>query len=521
MGTPSLPTIGEPDWGTPLNDYLTNVVMAEANQADTAITAHVANSPPDPHGDRAYALGLVSPIINGADKPGGFVELDNTGHIPATFIPPGANPDSFFDVVRDYLPGGVIQAATADVSTYVQQALDDCNTAGGGVAWFGDGTYAIGTTLRVYPNTHLLLTPGAVFTRVLGSAGTYPVYMAANYDSSSTASGDGNISISGGAWNFATQSSSGAIFALAAGTSVTIRDTILTMLPGNPAAIVAGCTDVNFRNVQFYAAAPSGTRTAYTSNPPAVRVESVSSTVLNNLPPAWEVSGSANYGLACSGVRIDACDVTAATASDSSGAFTVVNGIAGTTVAVSGSYHNGIMVTGCTAPGFPGNAVNAVNWNTASVVGNIFNVSGGMVLSQSWVPSGAPAGTSVVSAANTPPAVAPTWQQLDLYGPWVKTGSGVNGFWCKMTEGGDLMLAWDISPDDHYNPGLITRLPVGTWPSTDVNLDTGWSGNPNPRGYPDFNPVILVLSNGQVYAATTGNGNLEMFGTAVIPQGPM
>lgn len=90
MTTPaqSLPQDGASDWGDTLNSYITNVIVDNMSTTAQNLANHEANDPADPHGDRAYALQLVLPITQNADKPGGFVELNSAGMIPSQFLPP-------------------------------------------------------------------------------------------------------------------------------------------------------------------------------------------------------------------------------------------------------------------------------------------------------------------------------------------------------------------------------------------------------------------------------------------------
>src|SRR6185312_8285935 len=96
----ALPSVGDSNWGTPLNQYIITVVLAQANAAAASIASHAAGS--DPHGDRAYALGLVAPLTVGVNGPNGFLQLTNIGKIPNGVLPAGGGRTSTFDVVKDY-----------------------------------------------------------------------------------------------------------------------------------------------------------------------------------------------------------------------------------------------------------------------------------------------------------------------------------------------------------------------------------------------------------------------------------
>src|SRR6185437_12792021 len=75
-GIMALPSTGDSNWGVPLNSFITNVVLAEANAAAASIATHVAAG--DPHGDRAYAQQLLSPLTSGVNGPNGFLQLSST-----------------------------------------------------------------------------------------------------------------------------------------------------------------------------------------------------------------------------------------------------------------------------------------------------------------------------------------------------------------------------------------------------------------------------------------------------------
>ena len=200
----SLPNTGDSNWGSPLNDYITNVVLAEANTAEANIASHQVAG--DPHGDRAYALALVAPLTSGVNGPNGFLQLNSIGKIPTAQLPPGGGRTSAFDVVKDY--SAPVNGTAA--SSFIQSALNDCGTAGGGEVWVGDGTFGIDVTLYVPSNVWLHLSPGATMTRIIhGGSGLAPVYMVANFNGAVSSTGSGNILIQGGTWVFDSQPAAG------------------------------------------------------------------------------------------------------------------------------------------------------------------------------------------------------------------------------------------------------------------------------------------------------------------------
>lgn len=504
MTTPALPATGQVNWGGPLNSYISQVVMATANLAEQTITAHQVAS--DPHGDRAYALSLVQPLTSGLNKPGGLLQLDSTGRVPSALAPAGGGRSSTFDVIKDY--GAPVNGVT-DAAPAIQKALNDAATAGGGEVWVGDGSFALGSTLVIGANTWLHLSPGTVMQRIAGSSGTVPSQMLVNYTSTSTA-GNGNVMVTGGEWNFASQTLTGQPLAFAAGTFVQLSDIAIVMLPGCPGIVVAGCTSVSIDNVMFTAAAPANARSSYTSGPPAIRVESVASTVLPGLPPAWtsSSSGSAYYQKACSAVDIQSCAILAQTAADSSGLFSVVNGIAGTYTPVASSYHS-VAVTHCYAPALPGNGVSAVNWVQQMITGNMFLVTGsGVPVATSWNPSAAPAVAWIVNSENAPPAVPDTWHSLAP----MNTGYGIpsGGFaMYRMTSDNTVRLSFSISTTNKsnvvgFNQIVKTALPAAYRPKSNHYFAIGtnnlalWGAGSTPNNE-SAQAVGQLSSNGFVY----------------------
>lgn len=383
-----LPATGDSNWGTPLNSYITTVVLAQANAAAASIASHQAAG--DPHGDRAYALSIVAPLTSGVNGPNGFLQLNSIGKIPNGVLPAGGGRTSAFDVVKDY--SAPVNGTSA--STQIQNALNDAGTSGGGEVWVGDGNFGIDSTLYVPSNVWLHLSPGAVMTRIVNAgSGLPPVYMVANFNGSVSGSGASNILVEGGKWVFDAQATAGVPMAFVNGDSILMRNTSIRALAQSPAVLVAGCTNVGCDEVQFSSATPGGARSAYTSSPPAVRIEVAGSGVIAGLNAGMYTNAG------CTSVRVRNCAITGATASDGTGAYTVFNGIAGTTAATASVFHQNIVVSGNTSVGFPANAVNAVNWQTMGVTGNQFSLNNGQDAVSTWNPS-APGSSNQVVANN-------------------------------------------------------------------------------------------------------------------------
>jgi hypothetical protein len=385
-----LPNTGDSNWGVPLNQYIVNVVLAQANSAAASIASHAAAS--DPHGDRAYALGLVAPLTSGVNGPNGFLQLNSIGKIPNGVLPAGGGRTAAFDVVKDY---SAPTNGTTDAASAIQSALNDCGTLGGGEVWVGDGNFALGSTLYIPSGVWLHLSPGATMTRIVNSgSGVAPAYMAANFNGSTSSSGSGNILIEGGKWVFDGPSAAGVPFAFVGGDSIVVRDTSVRTLAQNAGILFAGCTNSSARGVQFSTGSPASGRSAYLSSPPAVRIETAASSVIAGLNAAI-YSGSG-----CSNITIGACSITGATASDGTGLYTVFGGIAGTTAAVSSSFHTNIQVLANSAVALPASGVYATNWQTTIITNNQLNLNNGSAAVTSWSPS-APSGVSQVIANNS------------------------------------------------------------------------------------------------------------------------
>lgn len=384
-----LPSTGDSNWGVPLNQYILNVVLAQANSAAASIASHAAAS--DPHGDRAYALGIVAPLTSGVNGPNGFLQLNNIGKIPNGVLPAGGGRTAAFDVVKDY---SAPTNGVTDASTAIQSALSDCGTLGGGEVWVGDGNFAIGSALYIPSNVWLHLSPGATMTRIVGGGGTAPAYMLANFNGASSGSGSGNILVEGGKWVFDGPSAAGIPMAFVGGDSIMVRGTSIRTLAGSAPILFAGCTNCAASEVQFSTATPASARSAYLSSPPAVRVETAASSVISGL------NAAIYSGAGCTNIAVRGCSITGATASDGTGLYTAIGGIAGTTAAVASSFHNNIQVLANSAVALPASGVYATNWQTTIITNNQLSLNNGSAAVTSWNPS-SPSPSSQVIANNS------------------------------------------------------------------------------------------------------------------------
>lgn len=172
----TLPTDGQLNWGDPLNSAI-STVDNDALNALSNIANHTANSPADPHGDRAFAQSLVSPITSGTNQANGYVKLDGTGHIPANLIS-GTTAGGLYTNVYDAVGQFGMFTGSSDTSVKLQNALNAAANAGGGIVYVGPGTYSLGDYVVIGNNTWLLLAEGCVLQRIQGA--TNPPYMISN-----------------------------------------------------------------------------------------------------------------------------------------------------------------------------------------------------------------------------------------------------------------------------------------------------------------------------------------------------
>jgi hypothetical protein len=402
----SLPSTGSTNWGIPLNDFIQNVVLAEATLAEQTITTHQTAN--DPHGDRAFAQSLVEPITSGVNQPNGYVVLGPTGRLPTSIIPTGGGRTDTIDVVADFqTPVSATFAGIVDCSTALNNALSATAAAGGGEVWCGGGFYGIGETLVIPANTWLHLAPGAVFVRIIGSGGTAPNFMATNFSPSPVSppqtSGAGNILVQGGVWNYQNAGQGGSAMAFADASFIEVSQTAIQPIGNTSAIVFAGITGATCRDVEFQYPAPALSRASYLS--PAIQL-----TVTQDLS---QIPASITANAPCMGVSISSCASVSVTASDSTGPYTAVNGLVGSISSDSGVYHTGIGINGCYSNAFPGNALNGLNWSEANVLGNVFNFNDGVLLNLTWSPVTPPANTNI-----TPDF----WHPITLDSGWTVEG---------------------------------------------------------------------------------------------------
>lgn len=274
----TLPVDGQSNWGDELNAAVTQA-DTDALAAQTSINNHAANSPPDPHGDRAFSQSLVTPITSGVNGPNGYLKLNGSGQVPSNLISGGLF-TNVYDVVSTY---GASNNGSTNASVQIQSALTAAASAGGGVVWVPDGTYAINTPLLIGAGTWLQLAPNATIRRISGAS--IPFWMVTNFASSNTTLNSPNagpIIITGGTFDAvgtAGLTAQCTPIMMIQSQQTIISDVNINNVANNPAIELNGCENSFLQNVVF-----TGTGTG-SPTVPAIRLNTTASgTTVSGLP---------------------------------------------------------------------------------------------------------------------------------------------------------------------------------------------------------------------------------------------
>lgn len=365
-----LPQNGQQNWGTPLNADIQN---DEANIANlqTSTSQHANNIPNDPHGDRAFTTGLVSPITTGLNQAPvqglslGLVQLTPQGKIPLNLVPTGAGLTNYIDAIPDFN----VPTNGAPASTALNAALQAANAGGGGIVWVGSGQFGIDQPLVIYQNTWLMCSPGAVFTRILTT--TAPTALLQNYSFNVVPVG-GNIRVSGGLWNVANLAQTGVAFSFVATSSVLLQDlAVVANNNGNsPAGELFGCNNVTIDNVSVTAAAPAVTGRTNQALP-LWRIEECNSGNKPGLP------SSVYAGQECTNIILRGCNLTPSNPwpADTYGTYSAFTSFLGTKGSVvNGARHINInVIGGCYATALATAGIEVKNWSNTTVTDCDFN----------------------------------------------------------------------------------------------------------------------------------------------------
>lgn len=450
-----LPNQGDLNWAGPLNDYILNTVGAEADSAHSLIVTHESTS--DPHGDRAFASGLITGITSQYGVANGVAQLGGDGRLKSTQAPPGGGVTNFYDVILDF---GAKGNGTNDDASAINAALSAAAGAGGGEVWVPDGNFAIGASLVIGANTWLRLSPGAKISRIANP--TPPSTMLANYTPTTTPA-VGNIRVTGGQWDAFNGSIVQAcnVFSFFDAGFCLFEQTKIIGPENSTAILLAGCSGVVIDKIQFSGIAPAHSRAFYTTS--CVRIEPSNSSVIAGLLPATYT------GAGCSLIAINNCIETASTASDGSGAYTKYNFLAATFV--SGVTHSNLSFNFNYANGLATNALSPSTWSTTTLVGNQFTNSGASINVTGI--------TNLQATTNSPGTgtVSSGWTALTLQNGWSSVTGEMKPSY-RITPTGDTEIAGVMSGGSANSNTIIATLPSGLYnTSTACRLSLTQSGS--------------------------------------------
>jgi hypothetical protein len=387
------PTSGQTNWDTPLNAALTQI-DTDATNALTNISNHAANSPADPHGDRAYASSLVTPITSGTNLPNGYVKLDGTGHIPASLIS-GTSAGGMYTNVYDAVGLYGMTPGSTDSSTQLQNALNAAKNAGGGLVWVGAGTFSLANYVVIGNNTWLLLSEGTILQRIQGV--TNPPYLISNVQFGTTNTPSTSFKISGGKFDaVGTQNLTSActpIFMIQA-SKVEVRDVWINNVYNNPAIELNGVTVARLDWLHFTGAGSNAAQPTV----PAIRINT-------------STTSTTPTGLASSIYNNAVCQTVKITDSET-GPFT------GTTFGTYGSFcasdltssfkSKDITVTACSTAYNSNNStpVNTSQWQNFNIDNCNFNETANSITGSQWqnmtLKNGYTVGNSAGNSGYTP-----------------------------------------------------------------------------------------------------------------------
>lgn len=441
-----LPSQGDQNWAAPLNDYIVNTVGAEADSAHSLIVTH--ESSVDPHGDRAFASGLVTSITSNYGIPNGVAQLGGDGRLKSTQSPPGGGVTNFYDVILDF---GAVGNGTHDDAAAMNAALAAAAGAGGGEVWVPSGVFAVGASLVIGANTWLHLSPGAKIVRIANP--TPPSTMLANY-TTSTLPALGNIHVSGGQWDALNSSIVQAcnVFSFFNAGFCLVEQTKINGPENSSGILLAGVTALNVDSVQFSGVAPTHSR-GFNASTACIRIEPSNSSVVAGLLPG------AYSGLGCSLVSVTRCIQVAATTTDGSGPFTKYNYLLATYV--TGVTHSNIVAAFNYGNGFALNSLNPSSWSTVTVVGNQFTNSGTSINITGI--------TNLQATSNSPGtgAIISGWTALSLQNGWGPINGEMQPSY-RVTPSGDTEIAGVMSGGSANSNTIIATLPAGFY-----NTSTG------------------------------------------------
>jgi hypothetical protein len=431
---PSLPFDGQTAWGDILNTYLTSL-SAQATSTQTTLQNHAANSPTDPHGDRAYAQTLVSPFTTGLNTANGLVKLNGSGTIPPALITASSAIGGMYSAVVDAVSMfGVTAGTNTDQSAALQSAMNYVAGLGGGIVYIGPGTFSVANPVYIGSNTWVLMSRGTTIQRIPGSPNA--PYIFTNIQLTSTSTPANNVKITGGkldAVGSFTVSTSCTLIELFQGSSHVVDNVSFYAPFSNSHAIefngVAGGTVSNcaFGGVQSNSSPPSNSAILInysgSSNSPA----GLNATLYNNQQ--------------CYVITVNDNNVTLLSGGNSYGTYGCLVGsdvsnsssISPTVVTITG---NTFGVPAQNGPVY----VNSASWNNVTASGN------------SWGNGDGTSG-SIFS-----PIPFDSWIESSLNSGW-SNASGGYPLQYKLSQDGTLTLIGYINVNGSNPTGTITTLP--------------------------------------------------------------
>jgi hypothetical protein len=164
---------------------------------------------------------------------------------------------NFYDIVRDF--GAV--ANETDSRAKIQNALNAARDAQGGIVYIPTGDWNLGGGLRIYSNTHLMLSPRANIRKMYsGASMLWNGDSGANYPEYD---GQINITVTGGTWDargtaFPTTPEN--IFSFAHSQNLTIKDITFRNVAGYHAIEINSTKNAFVQNCRFLGFVDTGDR---------------------------------------------------------------------------------------------------------------------------------------------------------------------------------------------------------------------------------------------------------------------
>jgi hypothetical protein len=429
----SLPFDGESAWGDILNTYLT-ALSNEANSTQTGLNNHAANSPTDPHGDRAFAQTLVAPFTTGLNAPNGLVKLNGSGTVPPALITASSGIGGIYNAVVDAVTMfGVTAGNNVDQSAALQSAMNYVSGLGGGIVYIGPGTFSVASPVYIGSNTWVMLSPGTIIQRIPGSPNASYIFTNIQLTNSSTPAS--NVKITGGTLNAVgsfTVTTACTLIEFFQGSGHSVSGTNLYTPAGNSHAVeFNGVSGGTVSNCLF-----NGTSTNSTTTNSCVLINaSTSASSPSGLNPTLY------NGQYCYGITIESCGVQLPANSYTYSAYGCLLGSDVSNSSAVGA--QGITVSGCSfeSPALNGPIYQAsASWTQALFAGN------------SW---GDGKGTSSSSSVNTS-IPYDTWIQCSLNSGWSNAGGYPLQY--KISQDGTVTLVGYINVSSSSPTGTITTL---------------------------------------------------------------